>query len=94
MPTYGKTDEFIRDYAKLSQDEKREFKRAVEKFVEDLKGDGNFRVGLRVKKYQKRPGLFEMTWAPDGRALFAYGPERRIGEPHVVWHAIGSHDIF
>ncbi len=35
-----------------------------------------------------------MTWAPDGRATFRYGPEQVEGEPHVIWRRIGDHDIF
>ena len=49
-----------------------------EKFVADLiameQGTRQlFRPGLRVKKVQGTAGLFEMTWAPDGRAVFAMG---------------------
>jgi hypothetical protein len=63
------------------------------KFVADL-GGGRFRRGLRVKAVQGAPGIFEMTWAGDGRATFQYGDERRPGHPHVIWRRIGTHDIF
>jgi hypothetical protein len=53
-------------------------------FVEDLQRDGSFRPGLRVKGIRGMPGCFEMTWAPDGRAIFTYGPEVHPGERHVV----------
>ncbi len=33
------------------------------------------------------------TWAPDGRATFSYGPERRAGDLHVTWRTIGDHSI-
>lgn len=39
------------------------------------------------------PGVFEMTWAPNGRATFQYGPMRGQG-PHVIWRRVGTHDIF
>jgi hypothetical protein len=39
-------------------------------------------------------GIFEMTWAPDGRATFQYGQSIKAGEPHVIWRRVGSHDIF
>lgn len=55
---------------------------------------GRFRRGLRVKAIQGAPGIFEMTWAPNGRATFQYGEERRPGEPHVIWRRIGTHGIF
>ena len=56
-------------------------------------GQGQFRVGLRVKGIVGMPGCFEMTWALDGRAIFAYGIEALPGETHVAWLAIGTHRI-
>jgi hypothetical protein len=47
-----------------------------------------------VKKVKATPGVFELTWAPDGRATWSYGDEKVPGEPHIVWRRIGSHDIF
>jgi hypothetical protein len=46
-----------------------------------------------VKGVQGHPGVFEMTWAPDGRATFVYGAELISGEKHIVWRRIGPHDI-
>jgi hypothetical protein len=94
VPTYDQTDQFKRDLATLSADERKAFKRAVEKFIEDLRS-GKFRRGLRVKGVQGADGVFEMTWAGnDGRATFQYGPELRPGEPHVIWRRCGGHEIF
>lgn len=69
------------------------FRRAVARFVEDLRRGPPFRRGLRVKGLQGAPGLFEMTWAPDGRAVFSFGEEVLPGEPHVIWHAVGTHAV-
>ena len=71
---------------------------AVSKFVEDL-NSGSVRAGLRVKPYRGAAGLFETTWAPDGRAPdgrapFSYGSPVLPGEPHVIWRRVGGHDIF
>jgi hypothetical protein len=93
MPTFAKETSFLRDYANLSQDQKAAFREAVAKFVEDLRR-GTFRKGLRVKRVQSRPGVWEMTWADDGRATFAYGASIHPGQPHIIWRRIGSHDIF
>lgn len=93
MPTYTTTDSAGRDYASLTPEQKVAFKRAVGKFVEDLRRGQGFRAGLRVKAIQALPGCFELTWAPDGRAIWSYGPEQRPGEPHVMWIAIGTHAI-
>lgn len=93
MPTYERLQRFNRDYDALSPEEKRAFKEAVAKFVEDLERGRGFRKGLRVKGVQGAPGIFEMTWADDGRATFSYGRSVRGNEPHVIWHRIGSHDV-
>ena len=37
--------------------------------------------------------MYEMTWAPDGRAVFSYGETIKDGETHIVWHAVGGHDV-
>jgi hypothetical protein len=52
-----------------------------------------FRAGLRVKGVRGRPGIFEMTWAPDGRATFSFGPSIQERDPHIVWRRIGTHDV-
>src|SRR5215211_4665668 len=73
MPTFDKSKPFESDYERPTPAERRAFKDAVAKFVVDLRR-GSFRKGLRVKRYQREEGLWEMTWANDGRALFRYGP--------------------
>ena len=92
MPTYAVTESFMRDFRALSDKQREAFRRAVGRFVDDV-GRGRFRPGLRVKGIQGMPGCFEMTWAKDGRAIFTYGPEVRPDHPHVIWLAIGTHEI-
>jgi hypothetical protein len=43
---------------------------------------------------QGHPGVWEMSWAPDGRATFEYGDEVHAGEAHIVWRRVGTHAIF
>ena len=93
MPTYETTATFRRDYERLTIEQRAAFKAAVAKFVHDLKR-GAFRKGLRVKRVQDREGVWEMTWAPDGRATFEYGQPRRPGDPHIIWRRVGGHEIF
>ncbi len=93
MPTYERLLRFNRDYEALSAEEKSAFKDAVRKFVEDLERGEGFRKGLRVKGVRGSPGVYEMTWAGDGRATFSYGNSVRKGEPHVIWRRVGSHDV-
>lgn len=94
MPTFRTPPRFDRDLAKLTADQLSRFRRVVrEQFIPDLTA-GRFRPGLRVKRVRAAPGVYEMTWAPDGCATWEYGPEQRPGTPHVVWRRVGTHDIF
>jgi hypothetical protein len=93
-PTFDTTAQFDREMKSLTPQEREAFRNAVIKFVEDLRKHKNFRSSLRVKGYRGREGIFEMTWADNGRALFTYGLEVIKGEPHVVWLRIGGHEIF
>lgn len=100
MPTFQTTPRFERDWKQLTADLRARFRRVIiDQFVPDLTR-GSFRACLRVKGVHAAPGVFEMTWAPDGRATFShgqwrsYGRSRREGEPHVIWRRIGTHDVF
>lgn len=42
---------------------------------------------------QGSPGVFELTWASDGRATFEYGEPVEAGEVNVVWRRIGTHAV-
>ena len=95
MPTFAKTQRFIRDYNSLSPDQRAKFREAVTKFVEDLKRDGKARASLRVRELKLAPGIFEMTWeGSDGRATFQYGEPIKDGMIHIIWRRVGKHIIF
>ena len=52
-------------------------------------------AGLRVRRVQAAPGVWEMTWSfsgPDGRATFEW--VQIDGVPGVRWRRIGGHVIF
>lgn len=93
-PTFQRSGRFDRDFEALASSNQRRFRLAVNQFVDDLRGGRGFRPGLRVKRIQGTADIWEMTFAPDGRATWQYGAEIRPGEPHVVWRRIGSHDVF
>ena len=93
-PTYDVADRFGDDYEKLSVEQRARFGKAYKQLVEDLRARHSPRPGLRVKRVQGTDRIFELTWAPDGRATWEYGEEQVEGEPHVVWRRIGTHDIF
>ncbi|WP_239347805.1 MULTISPECIES: hypothetical protein [unclassified Frankia] len=94
MPTFERTMRFLDMYRQLTPAQRERFLRARDMFLADLRLGGGFRKGLRVKGVRTRPGVYEMTWAPDGRATFAYGPSKRADEPHIIWLEVGTHDIF
>ncbi|MGW8985110.1 hypothetical protein ACWGQ9_20890 [Streptomyces parvus] len=97
MPTYETLPRFAADLDRLTPEQRCRFRRAVAAFVHDLRADGRFRAGLRIKGVCRAPGVYELTWSmgsgPAGRATFEYGAEVRPGTPHVIWRRIGTHDI-
>jgi hypothetical protein len=95
VPTYELPNSVYAEYAKLSRGQRRAFRRALARFIEALRTKPTvFPVGMRVKGVQGYPGVFEMTFAPDGRATFEYGEELVKGEPYVIWRRVGDHSIF
>jgi hypothetical protein len=94
MPTYQTLPRFRDDLASLSAADRKRFREAVRKFIEDLKRGEGFRPGLRVKGVQGAPGINEMTWAPDGKATWQYGHPVQEGQAHVIWRRVGTHAIF
>jgi hypothetical protein len=94
MPTYAWLERFRADFDRLAPSQQAAFLLAIEPFVNDLRMSVGFRKGLRIKGVKGAAGIYELTWADDGRATFQYGPEITDGEPHVVWRRVGTHDIF
>ena len=91
MPTFESLAAFQRQWAKLEQEQRAAFRRAVATFVANLKDGQGFSPELRVHKLVNTE-IWSLTWAKDGRALFRFGAELTPGETHIVWEAIGTHD--
>jgi hypothetical protein len=98
---YERTDQFQRDYRRLSGAERAEFRQVVlEQFHPALEKKvkspgGAWPKALRVKDVEGAPGIWEMTWSftdPDGRATWEW--IEISGEPGIRWRRIGSHAIF
>ena len=94
MPTYAWLARFAADFDSLTAEQQAAFLGAVSRFVDDLGSSGLFRKELRVKGVKGASGVFEMTWADDGRATFTFGDPVIEGQPHVIWRRIGTHAIF
>ena len=93
MPTREVAPRFFRDYSRLSAEQRAQFLTALAQFIDGLKR-GQLAPGLRVKAMEGTDGIWEITWAPDGRATFEYGDPVKSGEPHIIWRRIGTHAIF
>ncbi|HEY3842086.1 MAG TPA: hypothetical protein VGL48_02440 [Acidimicrobiales bacterium] len=93
MPTFAWLARFGADFDALTAEQQAAFLAAVTQFVEDLRRGTKFRKGLRVKGVQGASGVFEMTWAADGRATFEFGEAVVTGQPHVIWRRVGSHAV-
>ncbi len=92
MPTYARTARFRREFRRLDPARQRAFLAMVERFVNSL-ARGQFDPTLRVKRVQGTREVWEISWAPDGRATFSYGPEVRTGQAHVIWRRVGTHRV-
>lgn len=94
VSTYFQIDRFWGDFHALRAAQSWAFRIAVDHFFDGLESARPFRSGLRVKGVRGAPGVYEMTWAPDGRATFEYGVPVRPGHPRILWRQIGTHKIF
>ena len=93
MPTREILDSFWPGWDRLSPADQRAFLAAVQKFVHDLRAGRGIRTGLRVKGVQGARGIYELSWAADGRATFQFGRAVIDDEPHIIWRRIGGHEI-
>jgi hypothetical protein len=93
VPTYETLPRFHTDLDHLTPQQRHRFHQVITRaFVPDLR-TGHFRAGLRIKRVQNTPGVYELTWAGNGRATWQYGTELVRGAPHIIWRRIGTHDI-
>jgi hypothetical protein len=94
VPTFERLARFDREFRRLPRELQQAFLKMLPVFVGALKATPPaFPVALRVHRVQGASGVWEVTFAPDGRATFEYGPEVIDGEPHVIWRRVGTHDV-
>ena len=92
-------DSFRADYARLSEAEKKRFRKTLPVFVAACdryaaNPSVSWPASLRVKDVEGAPGIFEMTWSfagPDGRATFEWTAIG--GVLGLRWRRIGGHRI-
>jgi hypothetical protein len=93
MPTFEAHARFERDVQNLTPAQFQQWRTALRLFIAAVVSQ-QFPPQLRVKRVKAVAGVWERSWAKDGRATFEYRDEVRPGEPHVFWRRIGTHDIF
>jgi hypothetical protein len=95
------TPAFEGDWARLTESERTSFRAVIrsqfhpacERRLAD--SSAPWPAKLRVRKVEKAPGIWEMTWSfsgPDGRATFEW--IQIDSEPGVRWRRVGGHAIF
>jgi hypothetical protein len=94
VPTYEETNRFNSEYNRLSADKQALFNQARKEWVAALKAHRAPPARLGIRRFLSIEGMYEFHFAPNGRALFRYGPEKQSGEPHIIWERIGGHDIY
>ena len=98
MPTHEQDPAFQRDFQRLPRVQQERFIVVLSQFIADLRGMETrrqvwFRPGL-VRKLSGTPDLFEMRWAPDGRATFSIiADAKQVGKFHIRWRRCGTHEI-
>jgi hypothetical protein len=93
VPTFEVLPSFWNDYSSLTEAQKDAFWRAIRDLIDDIQHGRRPRHSLRPKRVRGLEGVWEITWANDGRAIFEYGHPVREGEAHVIWRRVGTHDI-
>ena len=97
MPTHEEEKAFQRDFRRLTPSQREQFLSALDEFIDDLRGmEAGRRPWFRpgsVRKLAGTEGLYELRWAPDGRATFSIGTPQRAGNVHIQWRRCGTHDI-
>ncbi|MFH8533503.1 hypothetical protein ACH4GE_34395 [Streptomyces tendae] len=67
MPTFETLPRFAADLQHLTPAQHQGFRRVVlDAFVPDLRTGRQICSGLQIKGVRCAPGIYELTWAPDG----------------------------
>jgi hypothetical protein len=94
VPTFDRLALFKREYRKLTPEQKARFRIAVAKLVVALsQAPPSLPGDPLVHPLAGHRGVYELRFAPDGRATFTFGAPVRRSEPHVIWRRIGGHDV-
>lgn len=94
MPAFDRLALFKRECRRLTPEQKARFKIAVAKLVAALKQTPPGLPGDPLARpLAGHHGLYELRFAPNGRATFMFGAPVRGDQPHVIWRRIGGHEV-
>jgi hypothetical protein len=94
VPTYDRLALFKREYRKLTPEQRARFRVAVTKLVAALSRTPPSLPGEPlVNPLSGHHGVYELRFAPDGRATFTFGTPVRDGQSHIIWRRIGGHEV-
>ncbi len=94
MPTFERLARFDREFRRLPRELQRAFLAMLPVFIATLRETPPvFPAALRIHRVRGSARVWEITFAPDGRATFEYGEEIVTGEPHIIWRRVGHHDV-
>jgi len=94
VPTFDRLALFKREYRRLTPEQQARFKVAVAKLIAALSQTPPRVPGEPlVNPLAGHRGVYELRFAPDGRATFTFAAAVRDGQPHVIWRRIGGHDV-
>ena len=94
MATFESLARFDREFRRRSRGLQVAFLAMLPTFIDAPRSTPPaFPPGLRIKRVHGSQNVWEITFAPDGRATFEYGDEVLPGTPHVIWRRVGTHDV-
>jgi len=94
VPTFERLARFDREFRRMPRELQRAFLAMLPVFITALReAPPAFPAALRIHRVQGSTGIWEITFAADGRATGEYGEEIIAGEPHVIWRRIGHHEV-
>lgn len=91
MPRYNTLEGFMREWAKLTPEQKALFEHAWRTIVLSIKS-GHWLPGPPLVEKMSGFDIYEVRWAGDGRATF-HVEHDADGENVIIWRHIGDHHI-
>ena len=88
MPTIERLPRFDRDWAELDTREQARFRAAVTAFLDDLRAGTPTAAG-HVQVIRGAPGVFTLSWSPEGHATLS-SRTAEAGGVHLVWRRIAT----